>query len=92
MTDAVNPKRAERNPTAGGSAARTAGAGQRRSRKRGTVNKDVIMGIASSMFRERGYDRTSLEDIASALSITKPSLYYHFSSKEDILLECISRG
>lgn len=50
------------------------------------------MGIASAMFRERGYDRTSLDDIATGLSITKPSLYYHFSSKEEILLECIARG
>jgi len=50
------------------------------------------MAIASAMFRERGYDRTSLDDIATGLSITKPSLYYHFSSKEEILLECIARG
>jgi len=42
--------------------------------------------------RERGYDRTSLDDIAAGLSITKPSLYYHFASKEEILLECIARG
>lgn len=61
-------------------------------RKRGTVNKEVIMEIASALFRERGYDRTSLDDVAAGLSITKPSLYYHFSSKEDILLECIARG
>ena len=61
-------------------------------RKRGSVNKEVIMGVASTMFRERGYDRTSLDDIAAGLSITKPSLYYHFASKEEILLECIARG
>ncbi|WP_041390227.1 TetR/AcrR family transcriptional regulator [Sphingobium chlorophenolicum] len=61
-------------------------------RKRGTVNRDVIMNVASVMFRERGYDRTSLDDIAKALHITKPSLYYHFSSKEEILLACIETG
>lgn len=61
-------------------------------RKRGTVNRDVIMKVASVMFRERGYDRTSLDDIAKALHITKPSLYYHFSSKEEILLACIETG
>lgn len=61
-------------------------------RKRGSVNKAAIMGVASAMFRDRGYDRTSLEDIAAGLSITKPSLYYHFSSKEEILLECIAQG
>ena len=31
-------------------------------RKRGSVNKEVIMAIASTMFRERGYDRTSLDE------------------------------
>ena len=61
-------------------------------RKRGTVNRDIIMNVASVMFRERGYDRTSLDDIAKALHITKPSLYYHFSGKEDILLACIETG
>ena len=50
------------------------------------------MSVASAMFRERGYDRTSLDDIAARLSVTKPSLYYHFTSKEDILLECIAQG
>lgn len=61
-------------------------------RKRGSVNRDVIMNVASVMFRERGYDRTSLDDIAKALLITKPSLYYHFASKEEILLACIETG
>ena len=42
------------------------------------------------MFQEKGYDRTSLDDIAGALSITKPSLYYHFPNKESILLECVT--
>ena len=50
------------------------------------------MNVASTMFRERGYDRTSLDDIAKALSITKPSLYYHFPNKEEILLGCIEMG
>lgn len=50
------------------------------------------MAVASTMFRERGYDRTTLDDIAGDLAITKPSLYYHFAGKEDILLECIARG
>ncbi|AMU93836.1 MAG: TetR/AcrR family transcriptional regulator [Sphingopyxis terrae] len=68
------------------------GSTARPGRKRGSVNKEVIMGVASTMFRERGYDRTSLDDIAAGLSITKPSLYYHFASKEEILLECIARG
>lgn len=58
--------------------------------KRGTITKQVILDTSAVMFYEKGYDRTSLEDIASALSITKPSLYYHFTNKEEILLECIT--
>lgn len=61
-------------------------------RKRGTVTPELIMEVASAMFQKRGYDRTSLEDIATALHITKPSLYYHFSGKEEILLACIESG
>lgn len=58
-------------------------------RKRRAINRSDIVAVSSTMFQERGYDRTSLEDIARALSVTKPSLYYHFASKEDILLECV---
>ena len=58
--------------------------------KRGVINKRVILETSAAMFFERGYDRTTLDDIARTLSIKKPSLYYHFSSKEDILLECIT--
>ena len=47
------------------------------------------MDAAASMFSEKGYDRTTLDDIAAALSVTKPSLYYHFSGKEEILQECV---
>ena len=71
---------------------RTPAPAQKAGRRRGSVTKELIMSIASALFREKGYDRTSLEDIAAGLSITKPSLYYHFSSKEDILLECLSSG
>lgn len=58
--------------------------------KRGTMTRRVILDTSAVMFHEKGYDRTSLDDIANALSVTKPSLYYHFSSKEEILLECVT--
>ncbi|MFZ2994850.1 TetR/AcrR family transcriptional regulator [Sphingobium sp.] len=59
---------------------------------RGSITKPRILGVSATLFQERGYDRTSLDDIAGKLKITKPSLYYHFRSKEDILLECIRAG
>ena len=49
----------------------------------------MILDASAAMFHEKGYDRTTLDDVASALSVTKPSLYYHFSNKEEILIECV---
>lgn len=44
-----------------------------------------ILDVASELFAERGYDATSLREIAARLGITKAALYYHFRSKDDIL-------
>jgi AcrR family transcriptional regulator len=46
----------------------------------------AILRAAARLFRERGYDRTRLADIAGALNITKPSLYYYVGNKEGILI------
>jgi len=59
-------------------------------RPRGTLTTDIILDTSSRLFRERGYDRTTLDDIAAELRVTKPSLYYYFRNKEEILLACIS--
>jgi AcrR family transcriptional regulator len=48
--------------------------------------------MAVRLFNERGYDATSLADIAEALHVTKAALYYYISGKEEILLECQRRG
>lgn len=49
--------------------------------------RERILDIALELFTERGYDKTSLRDIAERLGTTKAALYYHFERKEDILLE-----
>lgn len=41
--------------------------------------------MARELFLRRGVQRTSLQDIASQLGITKPALYYHFSSREELV-------
>ena len=38
------------------------------------------------LFIAKGYDKTSLREIAEQLGFTKAAIYYHFASKEDILL------
>ena len=44
-----------------------------------------IQAVALELFAERGYDATSLREIAERLGVTKAALYYHFKSKEDIV-------
>ena len=41
--------------------------------------------IAARLFAERGYQGTSLADLAEQLGVQKPSLYHHIDSKEDLL-------
>src|SRR5882672_5382085 len=47
---------------------------------------------AAQMFRDRGFDATSVSDIARALGITKAGLYHHFESKEALLFEIMTFG
>ncbi len=49
---------------------------------------DVILRNAAKAFMERGYYKTSLDDIAKMQNVTKPTLYYYIKNKEDILVKC----
>ncbi len=44
-----------------------------------------IQEVARDLFARQGVQRTSLQDIADKLGITKPALYYHFDSREDLV-------
>jgi AcrR family transcriptional regulator len=56
------------------------------------MKREAIITMAVRLFNERGHQATSLADIANALNVTKPALYYYVSGKEEILLECQRRG
>lgn len=45
-----------------------------------------IQDVALTLFAEQGYEKTSLREIAEHLDVTKAALYYHFKTKEDILV------
>lgn len=47
-----------------------------------------ILKTAAAAFRRRGYHGASVDEIASALEMTKGNLYYYFRNKEDILYAC----
>ncbi len=52
-----------------------------------TLKRDRILQVAAKLFFERGYLQTSVDAIAERLGATKPFVYYHFTSKSDILVE-----
>lgn len=59
---------------------------------RGDTRRDTrarIQRVALELFAERGYDGTSLREIAERLDVTKAALYYHFKSKEDIVTSLV---
>ena len=52
----------------------------------------LIMQEAAHLFGTRGFDATTIRDIAAAAGILGGSIYYHFGSKEDIFLAVHSAG
>ncbi len=58
-----------------------------------TGNKrDEILNEAAKLFRRKGFSGTSMQDIASAVGILKGSIYYHFTSKNEIFREVLNKG
>jgi AcrR family transcriptional regulator len=53
------------------------------------TTRERIPVVALQLFAEKGYDATSMREIAEHLGITKPALYYHFDSKEAIVRELL---
>jgi AcrR family transcriptional regulator len=54
--------------------------------------REAVLETAAELFLEKSYGRTSMNDVAERLNITKPALYYYFRNKEEILLECYRWG
>ncbi|MEV0306888.1 TetR family transcriptional regulator [Nonomuraea fuscirosea] len=58
---------------------------------RRTDTRERIQQVALELFAERGYDKTTLQEVAERLDITRPALYYHFRTKEAILASVVDR-
>ena len=52
--------------------------------------KEQILLDIAELFFKRGYEKTSIRDISKALNISKPGLYHHFTSKQEILYDIMS--
>jgi len=66
--------------------------GRPSAKERRPYNSDAILDVAVRVFLERGYDGASLDDVARAAGITKASVYYHVSSKEELLERGVGRA
>jgi AcrR family transcriptional regulator len=55
-------------------------------------SREAIIEAAIHLFNQNGYHATSMQDVAEAVEIKKPSLYHHFTSKEAILLAILEGG
>lgn len=52
----------------------------------------ALLEAAASMFNQRGFHATSLDDVAASLGITKPTIYHYLGNKEQVLIECMAIG
>lgn len=54
--------------------------------------KEEIIDAAEQIYFQKGYNKTTMDDIASELELTKPALYRYFNSKEDLYLAVVLRA
>lgn len=62
---------------------------ERSGMRRGLVRAEIY-DQATRLFAERGYAGTSLQDIASAVGLTRPALYHYFRNKDELLAELVT--
>jgi AcrR family transcriptional regulator len=51
--------------------------------------RETIRAVALELFSNKGFEQTSLREIAERVGLTKASLYYHYSSKQSLLLAVV---
>jgi AcrR family transcriptional regulator len=53
---------------------------------------DTLLGVAVEAFNERGYDATSMDELATRLGVTKSAIYHHVPSKVELLRLALDRA
>jgi AcrR family transcriptional regulator len=62
-----------------------------RARMTGAERRQQLIEVARTLFAERGYDGTSIEEIAQRASVSKPVVYEHFGGKEGLYAVVVDR-
>ncbi|GAB3498247.1 TetR family transcriptional regulator [Nocardiopsis coralliicola] len=63
----------------------------RRKRMSGRERREQLLGIGRELFAERGFDGTSVEEVAARAGVSKPVVYEHFGGKEGIYAVVVDR-
>ncbi len=63
----------------------------KRVRMTGQERREQLVGVARSLFAARGYEATSVEEIAEHAGVSKPVIYQHFGGKEGIYAVVVDR-
>src|SRR5437870_4230632 len=58
----------------------------------GDFPRNRVFEVAAEVFHRKGYDNTSMSDVAAAAGLTKAGLYHHISSKESLLYTVLDYG
>ena len=62
----------------------------RRTKAEAEKTRQRILMAALDLFAAKGYERTTFEDVAERIRLTKGAVYWHFKSKPDLLLELVT--
>ncbi len=65
---------------------------RRKARSDRGIKREAVIHAAARAFNEHGYHNTSIDDIAAALEVTKPTIYYYVENKEQLLFACFCAG
>lgn len=65
--------------------------GRRSARVSGDERQDAILVTAEALLDERGFDDISIEDLARGAGISRPTFYFYFASKDEVLLALLDR-
>ena len=65
---------------------------QKKQNGNGDFPRHRVFEIAAEVFHRKGYDATSMSDVASAAGLTKAGLYHHIASKESLLYTVLDYG
>ena len=66
---------------------------QRKARRNNESNRrEALLRVSAKLFREKGFDGTTIRDISGAADMHSGSPFYHFKTKQDILVAVMEQG